>query len=94
MADTSGSNSRTYERESDESETSNRSNTTRYGKSVADSGEKTTEDERERETHVHGNIGVTTAQQMITDEINLQRLLNLYDTIASLFESDMFICVY
>lgn len=37
--------------------------------------------------HVHGNIGVTTTQQMMQQEIDIQRF-NIYDEIAYIFERE------
>ena len=52
-------------------------------------------DEQQRETftsNIHGNIGVTTNQTMITDERKIV-LFNIYDWIAVEFEQEFFICV-
>lgn len=42
---------------------------------------------------VHGNIGVTTSQQMLESEIKL-RYFNIYDAIAELFKEDFCILIY
>ena len=52
------------------------------------------ESETTRESHIHGNIGVTTAQQMIEAEMELANKFWIYDYIASAFETDNFITVY
>lgn len=44
--------------------------------------------------HMEGNIGVTTTQQMMQEEIALMKGFNLYDTVASMFEDDMMVLVY
>ena len=44
-----------------------------------------------RTGRAHGNIGVTTSQQMLQSEIDISRF-NLYDEIASLFLSEF--CIY
>lgn len=44
--------------------------------------------------HVHGNIGVTTSQQMIQSEIELYKNNNIYDWIANRFEDEMMITVW
>lgn len=49
---------------------------------------------RENLNNIHGNIGVTTNQQMITEETRLLKSFAVYDFIASVFENDNFICVY
>lgn len=42
----------------------------------------------------HGNIGVTTSQQMIESELNLRQCNDLYAIIASLFEDAFMVRVY
>lgn len=44
--------------------------------------------------HMEGNIGITTTQQMMQEEIALMKGFNLYDTVASMFEDDMMVLVY
>lgn len=58
--------------------------TTTYGHGYDD------EDER----HVHGNIGVTTNQQMISAELEMRIQYDLYAVICSLFEDEFLISVY
>lgn len=41
---------------------------------------------------VHGNIGVTTSQQMLQSEIDLYKNFNLYNEISNLFLSEL--CIY
>lgn len=48
----------------------------------------------ERESNIHGNIGVTTNQQMIEQELALVKAFNAYDVIVSVFEDDLFITCY
>lgn len=48
---------------------------------------KTTDDDFTRESHIHGNIGVTTSQQMIESEIELRKF-NIYDYIADLYAGE------
>lgn len=48
---------------------------------------KTTDDDFTRSSHIHGNIGVTTSQQMIESEIELRKF-NIYDYIADLYASE------
>lgn len=45
------------------------------------------------EAHLYGNIGVTTSQQMLKDELNVA-LWNIYDNIADLFVDEYCVCVY
>ena len=44
--------------------------------------------------HIHGNIGITTAQDMARQEISLVATFNIYQNIVSLIENDLFMCVY
>lgn len=44
--------------------------------------------------HTHGNIGVTTNQQMIEAELELLRHFDVYDWIASKLESELFLQIY
>lgn len=48
---------------------------------------------RAHESRTHGNIGVTTNQQMITSELEL-RMYNIYKTIAMEFEDEFTVSVY
>lgn len=44
--------------------------------------------------HLHGNIGVTSNQKMMNEELDLLERFNVYDWIASQFETDMMVCIY
>lgn len=44
--------------------------------------------------HLHGNIGVTTNQQMIEAELALMEKFHVYDWIAMQIEADLFIVLY
>lgn len=44
--------------------------------------------------HTHGNIGVTTNQEMINQELELLRHFDVYDWIAAKLENELFIQVY
>lgn len=61
-------------------------------KTTTDTG--TVEDTITNTNHIHGNIGVTTNQDMIMQEIDMMKKFAIYDLIASAFETDNFICVY
>lgn len=65
-----------------------------HGHVITTTGTDSEETETARESHVHGNIGVTTAQQMIEAELNLANKFWIYDYIASAFETDNFITAY
>ena len=47
----------------------------------------------ELENHIHGNIGVTTSQQMLESEFNIA-LWNLYENIINLFKAEYCIMTY
>ena len=52
---------------------------------------------REDSTHtgrIHGNIGVTTSQQMFQSEIDLVSGYNIYYTICNWIERDLFLQIY
>ena len=63
---------------------------TAYGKTE----ERRTDGDESYTEHTHGNIGVTTNQQMITEELELIKRFNLYDWIAERVEADLFVMVY
>ena len=44
--------------------------------------------------HLHGNIGVTSNQDMINQEIALLEKFHVYDWIALQIEADLFIILY
>ena len=44
--------------------------------------------------HTHGNIGVTTNQELINQELQLLMRFNVYDWIAAKFEKDLMIQIY
>lgn len=54
-------------------------------------GKKTTLD---RESRIHGNIGVTTNQQMIEQELSLLAEFNIYSWIAKQFCADLMLLLY
>lgn len=61
---------------------------------TGDSQQKTaTKREGQEDVYIHGNIGVTTSQQMLEAEIKVQ-LFSIYDTIAELFVDENCICIY
>lgn len=49
---------------------------------------------RTRRGRAHGNIGVTTSQQMAESEVDLMSAFNIYEWIAKEFCSDLMILVY
>lgn len=65
-----------------------------YGETITRAEESTAENERTRNTRIHGNIGVTTSQQMLESEMNIGNKFWIYDYIASAFESDNFVTCY
>ena len=51
-------------------------------------------DQRDIESRIHGNIGVTTSQQMLESELNLIPRLDLIDFIADDFREEFCLYVY
>ena len=47
-----------------------------------------------RTGHLHGNIGVTTAQQMITEEVKLRSTITLAKVISKSFKNNFCIQIY
>lgn len=78
------------------SETRTNATSGQHNDSITDTGNAAgTEDTTETYTqHLHGNIGVTTNQNMITEEITLIKMFNIYDQIAAMLETDLFLGVY
>lgn len=69
-----------------------RTNTGSTGYS-ANSGDLTTGETYKHSARLHGNIGVTTSQQMLQSEIDIARF-NLYEQIADIFVSEFCVMVY
>lgn len=69
-----------------------------YGKKIANSTSNTINDTTTGSDvfteHTHGNIGVTTNQEMIEQELQLLRHFDIYDWIAAKLENELFIQVY
>ena len=65
-----------------------------HGHKIDSTSESEESSETSRESRIHGNIGVTTSQQMLTAEMELANKFWIYDYIASAFETDNFITVY
>ena len=55
---------------------------------------KKTDETLDHDAHLFGNIGLTTSQQMATDEIKLRKDYNIYNLIADLFLNEFCIYVY
>lgn len=55
--------------------------------------DETTITRNPRELHAFGNIGTMTSQQMLQSELDLQ-IFNLYEKIATMYETEMVIPVY
>ena len=54
--------------------------------------DETKSGEDSRTGHLYGNIGVTTNQQMLEDELKLRSKYNIYDIISELFYKEF--CIY
>lgn len=55
--------------------------------------DRTDEGETKHNARLHGNIGVTTSQQMLESELNIAKW-NVYDKITDLFLSEFIIPIY
>lgn len=61
----------------------------------SDGSEASASNTDEHEGHIHGNIGVTTSQQMLESEYTLQEKWgNLYNHIADIFIKELLVSVY
>ena len=89
----------------DRTETGTYKDETTFGhKITTDNGKTITRTfQNDKEDHVgidtfevfrHGNIGVTTNQQMINEELELLRHFDIYGYIAELFENDNMLMIY
>ena len=89
----------------DRSETGSYKDETLFGHKITlDNGKTITRTyQNDKEDHVgvdtfevfrHGNIGVTTNQQMINEELELLRHFDIYSFIAELFENDNMLMIY
>lgn len=71
-----------------------------YGKKTSDNltyGHKVTDEKTGKTSyteHTHGNIGVTTNQEMIRQELELLEAFDIYDWIAAKMEKELFLQVY
>ena len=86
-----GFNSDTFANDDKDSvinQTNESANSTATGKTTNTSSRKSGETETLTHTeHTHGNIGVTTNQQMITDEVVLRQKYDMYSLITREFKS-------
>lgn len=57
-------------------------------------GSEETSGSNKYKEHTHGNIGLTTNQEMIEQELQLLRHFDVYDWIAAKLENELFIQVY
>ena len=67
-----------------------------YGGTITDKRDTSRQNstKNNRSGRAHGNIGVTTSQQMFVNEISLLNGYNIYYTICNWLERDLFIQVY
>ena len=61
--------------------------TTSDSSSASGTFDETTDDDFVRDSHIHGNIGVKSSQQMIMESIELYKF-NIYDYIADLYATE------
>ena len=70
------------------------SESTLHGHVITSAGTNSEQGTHSRNARIHGNIGVTTAQQMLEAEMELARRFWVYDYIANAYETDNFLTVY
>ena len=91
-----------YTNREKDTETQNSTNTKQYDSTVTntgsgsdmtktDYGKQRTETEN---TRIHGNIGVTTSQQMIESEMSLRAKYDIYKIISREFEREFLVQIY
>lgn len=91
-----------YTNREKDTETQNSTNTQQYDSTVTntksgsdmtktDYGKQRTETEN---TRIHGNIGVTTSQQMIESEMSLRAMYDIYKIISREFEREFLVQIY
>lgn len=61
--------------------------------SFDNSGTQNTNEKITHDAHLYGNIGVTTSQQMLKDELEISAW-NIYEHISDLFKTELTILVY
>lgn len=91
-----------YTNREKDTETHNSNNTQTYNSTVTNSGsgsDKTQTDYGKQHTEtentrIHGNIGVTTSQQMIESEISLRAKYDIYKIISREFEREFLVQIY
>ena len=91
-----------YTNREKDTETQNSTNTQQYDSTVTNTGSgsdmtKTDYGKHHTETEntrIHGNIGVTTSQQMIESEMNLRAKYDIYKIISREFEREFLVQIY
>ena len=91
-----------YTNREKDTETHNSNNTQTYNSTVTNTGsgsDKTQTDYGKQRTEtentrIHGNIGVTTSQQMIESEMSLRAKYDIYKIISREFEREFLVQVY
>ena len=91
-----------YTNREKDTETHNSNNTQTYNSTVTNTGsgsDKTQTDYGKQRTEtentrIHGNIGVTTSQQMIESEISLRAKYDIYKIISREFEREFLVQIY
>ena len=91
-----------YTNREKDTETHNSNNTQTYNSTVTNTGsgsDKTQTDYGKQRTEtentrIHGNIGVTTSQQMIESEMSLRAKYDIYKIISREFEREFLVQIY
>lgn len=92
--ETTTTGSSTTSREMESEEITNGSVSKTGSKTLSGSEETSKDAERERTLTSQGNIGVTTAQQMITAEIDMRAAYNMYEIIMQTFKREICVAVW
>lgn len=90
---TAGTEQKTSAENADDYQPEGRSDTT-TGDSSTSGSTMTQTGTRSYSAHMHGNIGTTRNQEMVSDEISLRKSYNLYEMIAAEFEAKFLTQVY
>ena len=91
-----------YTNREKDTETHNSNNTQTYNSTVTNTGSGTDKTQTDygkqrtetENTRIHGNIGVTTSQQMIESEMSLRAKYDIYKIISREFEREFLVQIY
>lgn len=94
----SAENATTYQADNKETEAHGKGDTLTHNHTITNAGNDTHRSEKDGRTDYtvsrHGNIGVTTNQDMINQELDLMQRFNPYRFIADLYEKELMLGIY